>query len=322
MYELDLHRLNVFYTVVNEGTLSKAGERLFMSQPAISAHIKALEQQLGVRLFDRIGRRSVVNKAGELLYKKAEELFTVADDLKACMEDLRGVSNGRLTIGVSMDWQYRLPRALGRFKQEYPGVELSMEIGDSDRIEKMVMERSLDVGFVVNESSRAELASEHVAADELVPICSANHRLAGRKKLAVSELADEKFVVRESDSATRRLTDELLERHELDHNISMEMGSNEAIKSAVMTGEGIGIVSKQALESELHGGLIAILDAPDLKAPLNLYIVYHTQRKTTLTQTAFMEMVTSNGLLSEPLLGFAAPKQNGRRGEKAARVAV
>ncbi|MCI0441498.1 MAG: LysR family transcriptional regulator, partial [Chloroflexi bacterium] len=186
MYELDLHRLNVFYTVVNEGTLSKAGERLFMSQPAISAHIKALEQQLGVRLFDRIGRRSVVNKAGELLYKKAEELFTVADDLKACMEDLRGVSNGRLTIGVSMDWQYRLPRALGRFKQEYPGVELSMEIGDSDRIEKMVMERSLDVGFVVNESSRAELASEHVAADELVPICSANHRLAGRKKLAVS----------------------------------------------------------------------------------------------------------------------------------------
>ena len=143
-----MHRLMVFYTVVNEGTLSKAGDRLFMSQPAISAHIKALEQQLGMALFYRVGRRSVVNKAGDLLYKMTEKLFSVAEELKAEMENLKGVSGGRVNLGVSVGWQYYVPKVLDQFKRSYPGVELFMEIANSDRIEKLILDRTLDIGFV------------------------------------------------------------------------------------------------------------------------------------------------------------------------------
>ncbi len=117
--------------------------------------------------------------------------------------------------------------------------------------------------------------------------------------------------MREADSATRGFTDELLEKYQLDHNISIEMGSNEAIKSAVMAGQGIGIVTMQALVSDLRAGLLTVLDMEELRAPLGLHIIYHKQRKITLTQTAFMEMVSSNGLLSEPLMEIAALGHNG-----------
>ncbi len=298
MFELDLHRLNVFYTVVNEGTLSKAGERLFMSQPAISAHIKALEQQLGLQLFDRVGRRSVVNRAGEALYKKAEQLFSVADELRAEMENMRGISSGRLSIGASIDWQYRIPKALDKFKRKFPGVELAMETANSDRVERMVMERAVDIGFVGRDSSRSELASEHLADDELVPICNSGHKLAKKKHATAPDFSDEDFIVRESDSTTRRITDELLSALDLHENISMELGSHEAIKSAVMAGKGIGMVSRQALEAELQAGLLVVVDAADLISPLGLHLIYYRHKKMTVTQIAFMEMVTTNGVLA------------------------
>jgi DNA-binding transcriptional LysR family regulator len=298
MFEVDLHRLAVFYTVVNEGTLSKAGKRLFMSQPAISAHIKALEQQLGMPLFDRVGRRSVVNKAGETLYKKAEELFSVADDLKTEMENLKGKCTGRLKVGASLDWQYRLPKALDQFKLRYPSVELSMEVGNSERIERLVMERTLDIGFVGRVSAYSELICEHLADDELVPICSPAHRLARASGVDVAELKNEAFIVREPDSAARRLTDEMLKAHNLHQNISMTLGSCEAIKRAAMAGKGIGIVPRQALEAELKAGLLVITDIPALRSRLGLYLIYLKQRMMTATQRAFMDLVSSNGLLA------------------------
>ena len=294
MYELDMHRLMVFYTVVNEGTLSKAGDRLFMSQPAISAHIKALEQQLGMALFYRVGRRSVVNKAGDLLYKMTEKLFSVAEELKAEMENLKGVSGGRVNLGVSVGWQYYVPKVLDQFKRSYPGVELFMEIANSDRIEKLILDRTLDIGFVGRDTSRPELASKHLADDELVPICNISHPFAARTSINISELREEALIVRETDSATRRLTNQLLQAHNLAQNISMELGSYEAIKSAVMAGHGIGIVSRQALDAELRAGLLVAVDIPQLRSYMGLHLIYHKQKKMTGTQLAFIEMVTSS----------------------------
>ena len=294
MFELDMHRLMVFYTVVNEGTLSKAGDRLYMSQPAISAHMKALEQQLGMPLFYRVGRRSVVNKAGDVLYKMTEKLFSVAEELKAEMENLKGVAGGRVSLGVSVGWQYYVPKALNQFRQKYPGVELLMEIANSDRIEKLVLDRTLDIGFVGRETSRPELSSEHLADDELVPICNIAHPFAFMTSIDIKQLSEEALIVRETDSATRRLTDDLLQAHNLTQNISMELGSYEAIKGAVMAGHGIGIVSRQALDAELQAGFLVVADIPQLRSYMGLHLIYHKQKKMTGTQLAFIEIVTSS----------------------------
>ena len=294
MYEVDLHRLAVFYTVVREGTLSKAGKRLFMSQPAISAHIKVLEQQLGLSLFDRIGRRSVVNKAGEVLYKKAEELFSVAEDLKAEMQDLKGVAVGRLKLGASVTWQYHLSGALDQFKQEYPGVEVFMESANSDRVEKLVLDRTLDIGFIGRASSSPDTTSIYLTDDELVPSCNVSHRFVGLANIGVSELTDEDFIVREPGSATRKLIDEFLKAQNMQDKISMELGSYEAIKRAVMVSNGIGMVSKRALDAELRAGLLAIADIPELKASIALHLIHLQHKKITATQRVFIDMITSS----------------------------
>ena len=292
MFELDLHRLAVFYTVVNEGTLSKAGDSLYMSQPAISAHIKALEQQLGVPLFYRVGRRSVVNKAGEVLYKKAEQLFSVADELKAEMDELKGMSIGRLNLGASVDWQYRLPNDLDKFKQKFPHVELSMNLFTEDRIERLVLDRTLDMGFVGHIPTRTELVAEHLADEDLVPICSRTHRLFKKANVGPSDLVGEAMIVREADSAARHASDEILEAHHLMNDISMELGSYEAIKTAVIVGKGVGIVARQSLGAEIQADLVKVLEIPELAATIQLQLIYLKDKKMTTSQSAFLEIVS------------------------------
>ena len=294
MFELDLHRLAVFYTVVNEGTLSKAGDSLYMSQPAISAHIKALEQQLGISLFYRVGRRSVVNKAGEVLYRKAEELFSVADELKAEMDDMRGMSIGRLNLGASVDWQYDLPGYLDRFKRTHPGVELSMIVLPAERVERMVLDRTLDLGFIGGESSKFDLASDHLIDGEIVPICSKGHRLTKRISSEIVKLHEESFIVRELNSESRRIADGLLEANGLTDKVLMELGSDEAIKWAVMAGKGIGLVTRQSVDVELQAGLLNVLEIDSLTAPVKLHLIYIKERKMSAVQTDFVELLLSS----------------------------
>ena len=297
MFELDLHRLAVFYTVVNEGTLSKAGDSLYMSQPAISAHIKALEQQLGISLFYRVGRRSVVNKAGEVLYRKAEQLFSVADELKAEMDDMRGMSIGRLNLGASVDWQYSLPGYLDRFKQAHPGVEISMNVYPTERVERMVLDRTLDLGFIGGKTSKFDLASEHLIDDEIVPICSKGHRLAKRISSDVIKLDEESFIVREPESESRRIANGMLEANGLVENVLMELGSDEAIKWAVMAGRAIGLVARQSVDVELQAGLLRVLEIDSLTAPVEMHLIYIKERKMSAIQTAFVDMLSTSAAL-------------------------
>ena len=298
----DLYRLTVFHTVVNEGTMAKASEQLFISQPAISAHIKALEAELGVSLFDRVGRRSVVNSAGQLLYEKAARLFTVADELKGAMQDLRGVAVGHIRLGASMVWQYLLPQALGRFKRSYPHVELSSEVANSDRIERLVVDRSIDIGFIGRAASRADLVSKHLAQDEVVPICSPRHSLAEATDAAPGDLTNEAFVLREAGSATRCASDELLAGLGVTANVSMELGSQEAIQQAVMGGPLIGMVSRAGLGPALKAGTLAAAGVGPLTTTLRLHVIYLEQKTLTLTQRTFLDMIASDGELSRTRL--------------------
>ena len=295
--QLDLYRLLVFYTLVNEGTMSKASERLYISQPAISAHMKALESGLGVSLFDRVGRRSVVNSAGEVLYGKSELLFAAADELRTAMEDLRGAEVGRLVLGASVVWQYHLPRLLDLFKQKHPHVEVLTQVGNSDLIERMVQDRSVDIGFIGREPVRPDLDSEVLALDEVVAVWSSAHPMAaGQPDSEV--LGGEGFVVRETGSAVRQVADILLANFAAPATVSMELGSQEAIEQVVMAGRGVGIVSKAGVEPRLQAGLLAMPDLVELNSPLRLYVIRHKNKRLTATQDSFLEMARANGTLS------------------------
>ena len=288
--QLDLHRLLVFRTLVNEGTMAKASVRLHITQPAISTHIKTLETVLGVSLFDRIGRRSVVNSVGRVLYENADRVLSVADELRAAMEELRGTSTGALELAASFVAQYHLPRALALFTTSHPYMELSTRIANSDDVERLVLERSADIGFIARPPQVKELASVHLVDDEVVPICSPSHRVLRQTQAAADDLKDESFVVRETGSATRQATNAVLSVNGLFGGVSMELGAQEAVQQVVMQGERLGFVSRRGVATELMAGALVVLDAPRLSAPLRLHAVYLRQRRLTQTQEAFLDL--------------------------------
>ena len=294
MFKPDLHRLAVFCAVVDEGSLSRASKRLYMSQPAISAHIKSLEQQLGLALFHRVGRRSVVSKAGEVLYHKAAELFVIADELRTVMANLKGTDYGRLHVGMSLEWEHVLPRMLGRYKNAYPGIEMILTVHHCSEVEKLVLDRSVDVGFISKPSERDELVSDCAITEELVPIAASNHRLARVGMVKSEELRHEMLFVREEGSTIRQETDRVLQESGLTESIAMEAASYQAIKASVLEGAGVGIVPLSILDPTEKLDTFAALNVPELRTALELHRIYLKDRKMTSVQANFMEMVQPN----------------------------
>ena len=295
--QLDLHRLVVFYTLVNEGTMSRASEMLYISQPAISAHIKSLESGLGVSLFNRVGRRSVVSSAGRVLYEKSERLLEAADELKTAMEDLRGTSIGRLVLGASMVWQYRLPAVLGIFQHRYPKVELNAQMANSDRIERLVQDRSVDIGLIARAPVATDPVSKRLASDEVLFVMSPDHSLATAGAVDPGDLAVEPLIVRESGSAVRQATENLLRRAGVRSSFSMELGSQEAIQQVAALGRGVGLVSRRGAAPMLRSRALVTPGDDRVRAPLVLYLVYHRRKKLTAVQKAFVEMLEVEGEL-------------------------
>jgi DNA-binding transcriptional LysR family regulator len=308
MFKPDLHRLAVFCAVVDEGSLSRASKRLYMSQPAISAHIKSLEQQLGLALFHRVGRRSVVSKAGEVLYHKSGELFVIADELRTVMANLKGVDYGRLHVGMSLEWEHVLPRMLGQYKNAYPGVEMLLTVHQCSEVEKLVLDRSIDVGFISRPSERDELDSDCTVVEELVLISARNHRLARIDIINSEELKEEMLFVREDGSTTRQETDRILQEYGLTKCIAMEAASYQAIKASVLEGAGVGIVPLSALDQNEKLNKFSVLNVPDMRGVLELNRIYLKGRKMTAVQENFMQMVqpstawiSGNSITSESL---------------------
>ena len=160
-----------------------------------------------------------------------------------CIRDRQGVETGTLRIGVSVTWQYHLSTPLSRFKERFPHVEPVIQIGNSEAVEKMVVDRTVDIGLIARNTTHPELRSIEVAKDQVVAICAPSHHLASANGATSQRLQDAEFVVRERGSATREVTEQLLSSEGIPRNYSMELGSVEAIKQVVISQDAIGIVT-------------------------------------------------------------------------------
>ena len=307
MFRPDLHRLEVFCAVVDEGSLSKASRRLFMSQPAISAHIKSLQQQLGMTLFHRVGRRSVVSKAGEVLYQGAGDLLAQADDLRTLMSGLKDSDQGRLHLGMSLEWEPLLPAALGKFKCVNPYVEVLLTVDTCDGVENLTIDRHFDIGFIARPADHHRLESICLVTDEIVPVAMSDHRLASHDGLRAADLRSEMIFVRESGSTSRDATDRLLDQHGLRSQIALEAASHQTITATVAGTSGIGMLPRSCLGFNGREDRLVVLDIPELMTPLNLHVVYLPHRMRSEALERFLELVCDADLWTgaRALLGQA-----------------
>jgi LysR family transcriptional regulator, transcriptional activator of the cysJI operon len=279
MAHLENARMAVFRAVAQQLSFRKAAEELYLTQPAVSLQIKALEEDLGVQLFDRSGARVALTAAGTTLLSYAEQIRDLLQRAEHEVTATGGELAGQLTLGASTTIaQYVLPRMLGEFLAEYPRVQPSLISGNTEHIVEALIQHEIGLGFIEGPSRSRDVKSEPFLVDELVLIVSAAHEWAERTSIAASELKGVPLLMRERGSGTRHVVEMSLERHQIKPallTIAMELDSTEAIKSAVEAGLGAGFVSKWAIAKDGRTGTsFKVVEIDELRMRREFLMVY------------------------------------------------
>ncbi len=290
---MNLNQLKVFCEVVERKGFTRAAEALYLTQPAVSRQVQELERHYGVELFEQLGKRIYPTEAGNTLYTYAKQVFHTLDDLEVEINQLKGLKAGHMRIAASATaGTYLLPPLLGSFKRKYPGVEVTLEIHNSQQVERLLlMQHHLDLGVTERPVQEPALYSEPFDTDELVVIVSADHPLAERETLSPTDLEGERFIFREQGSGTRTLLDEEFSRLGLRVRPIMELGSTAAVKQAVAAGLGVSIVSWRSIRLEVAAGLLKTVRCPDMRLVREIRFVHHKDKRLSRAASAFLQIL-------------------------------
>ena len=254
---LNLHHLRVFTRVAEEGGFTRAARSLRLSQPAVSKAVRELERQTGVPLLERAGRVTTLTAAGEALFARARELFAVEQSAEEELRALRGLNGGVLRVGASTTVAtYLLFPYLARFRAANPRVELRVSSANTRAIARALLERRLDIALVEGPVHHPQIDVVPWRDDELVVIAPPVHRFASKRSIQLRELTGEPLIVREPGSGTRKVAERALSAHGVTPQVTLQLGSTEAIKQAVAAGLGVAFVSRFAVEDQVTLGRI------------------------------------------------------------------
>ncbi|MCU7879636.1 MAG: LysR family transcriptional regulator [Candidatus Thiodiazotropha sp. (ex Lucinoma aequizonata)] len=266
-------RLQVFHTVARLLSFTKAGESLHMTQPAVTFQVRQLEEHFNTRLFDRTHNRISLTEAGDRVFGYADRIFNLYADMENSVREMTGEIRGALTIGASTTIaEYMLPSLLGDFGTRYPEVTIHLCVSNSECIVSMVENNTIDLGVIEAPVGNKNLVVEMCREDHLVAIVPPNHDLADLETVDIKQLLEYPFISREEGSGTREVINEYLKNHSCDLtlNISMELGSPEAVKGAVEADMGVSMVSRATIQKELKlDTLRAINLVPKLERPFS-----------------------------------------------------
>lgn len=270
-------RLKAFYSVARNLSFTKASQELFVSQPAITKHIRELESLYGVRLFDRRGNTISLTRAGELLMEHCGRILAEYRKLEYDMHLLNNECVGELRLGASTTIShYVLPQILAAFTEKYPKMRVSLIDTNSRNVEKALQEHRIDIGMIEGVFRAPSLHYESFLCDELVPVTSAKSHLASKNILSVDEFKSIPLVLREHGSGTLDAIESVLSENGIkvsSLNVRMTLGSTESIKSFLKCSDCLGIVSLSALESELRDGTFTNLEIEGLQFKRNFCFV-------------------------------------------------
>ncbi|MDH5205400.1 MAG: LysR family transcriptional regulator [Hylemonella sp.] len=299
MRNYTLKQLQTFIEVAKQKSVSRAAERLFVTQPAVSMQIRQLEEAFGLALIEPIGRNIQLTHAGQEFLTHAIAAIAKLKDLEASMAEHVGMKKGRIDLAVVSTAKYFVPMLLVRFAKLMPGIEVTLRIDNRENILGMLARNEIDLVVMGRSPSTLDCEAVSFASNPLSIIAPPDHPLARRKHIAFDTLKDHAFVVREKGSGTRAAMERLFAQHEVAIKTVMEMPSNETIKQAVMAGMGLGFLSLRTVRHELSTGHLALLDVSGMPLVGNWYITHLRQKKLSPAATAFKEFLIEQ---AEPLV--------------------
>jgi len=295
LHHATLRQLKVFEAAARNLSFSRAADELHLTQPGVSMQVKELEDHAGLPLFERIGRTMHVTEAGRELLARTHEILRALKDGQDALDGLRGLDRGQLNLGVTSTAKYFAPQLLARFRRQHPALEFRLAVSNREAVIGQLAGNEVDLAIMGRPPEELPTVAESFAPHPFVIIAAPDHPLAGRRRIAVSRLAEETFLVREAGSGTRSAMQHFVDEHGIRIRVGMEMTSNETIKQAVMAGMGVSFLSRHTIGLELESRKLAMLDVHGLPVMRRWFVVHLAAKRLSPTAQAFRAFALRHG---------------------------
>lgn len=292
--QINLNQLRVFYFAAREKNLTKAAEALYVTQPAVTMQVKALEQALEVTLFKKRGKFLELTDAGSVLFRYAKRIFGIVEEMEHVLKGYATLTQGSLAIGTTRSFaRHLMPGLLAHFQEKYPKVRVSLEVGSSQEVADAVMAFRYDIGIIARLPVPGKLKVIPYTKEEFCLVMSPEHRFTKRGIVSCRELQNEPIIIREQGSGSRHALLSFLSAQNVKPSVLVEAGSVEFIKEYVIKGRGISLLYKPEVQWEVSMGLIQVIDLKEGPISIQTYIVVPKDTIPSPSARAFLQMVES-----------------------------
>ena len=295
MKQATLHQLQIFEAIAQYGSFTRAAEELFLTQPTVSQQMKQLTKAIGVPLYEQIGKRIYLTDAGKAVLDVGRDISQHFNDLEMTLADIKGLKQGNLKLAAITTAKYFVPRILGTFRQRYPGINISLQIANRQQILDRLANNLDDLYFIGQPPEDLEINLRHFLDNPLVVIAPRNHPLAQEKLISLERLIEEPLIMRESGSGTRMAVESFFAENRLKMRVEMEIGSNEAIKQAIVGGLGLSILSRHSLALEGPQGPLVVLDVEGFPIQKHWYVIYPRSKQLSIVAQTFLDYLLTEG---------------------------
>jgi LysR family transcriptional regulator, low CO2-responsive transcriptional regulator len=310
MKNATLRQLKVFEAVARNLSFSRAAEELHLTQPAVSTQVRKLEEHAGLPLFEQLGKKIHLTPAGAQMLQSSRAIIQQFQEVEEAMTQFKGVSGGKLNVTVISAGDYFFPRLLVEFARRHSGVTLNFGVCNREELLGQLAENRTDLAIMVRPPLDADTLAEAFAPHPYVVVAAPDHPLAAKKRIPVSRIAREPFIVREKGSDTWNSMEDAFGTHLAQLNIAMEIKSTETIKQAVMAGMGVSFLSAHTISRELQAGSLAVLDVQGFPLMLNWYVVHRRSKRLPPVAQAFKRFLMKDGAsLLQQMMGTRARKR-------------
>jgi len=291
-----LHQLYVFGMVARHKSMTEAARRLHMSQPAVSIQIKQLQEAVDIPLIEIVGRKLYLTEAGERLYEAYQNINLELESFDAVISQLKGGLKGRLMISSASTAKYFLPYLLGEFQKRYPGIQISLKVTNRDEVLHHLSQNEYDLAVLTQLPDDENINAIPFLENPLVMGVPPEHPLAKEKDVSIDQVRDEPFLFREMGSGTRMVMESYLQENGIPIKPVMELGTNEAVKQAIMAGIGLSVISRLSLDNELYLNKISILDMVDFPIPTHWHVLFKKDKRLTPVTQNFISFLQEEGI--------------------------
>jgi DNA-binding transcriptional LysR family regulator len=285
----------VFEAVARHSSFTRAAEELFLTQPTVSMQVKQLSKTVGLPLFEQVGKRLYLTAAGKELYSTCRDVFTRLSEFEIAIADLKGLKQGTLRLSVVTTAKYVIPRILGPFCKRYPGIDISLTVTNHQYVLESLASNKDDLYILSQLPEDSDADVQPFMENPLVVLAPHTHPLVHEKNIPLARIAEEPFIMREPGSGTRKAVQRLFDDDGLTMKVKLELGSNEAIKQAIVGGMGLSVLSKHTLALEGPNNQMVILDVEGFPIERFWYVVYPSGKQLSAITKAFYEYLLNEG---------------------------